>query len=485
MEITRFFLTRFLSPLINAYMRMPGYLRFITIFFLTLKYVILLWLLLKGTGVFSFAFAKEEPVYSYKTGFVNWERIQKVHPSWEHLQALNKEIETINNKIGQAKESLKRSAEIVIDITKSVINPVKPFSSSPNENKEDGKALEESVKLLASFDFNEAAGFINKNLSRQIESQRRQLESSFQLFSKTVIEEGKQEFQLKREVINEEIVEAIKKKEQVLKQDFIEYQAVVLKQNQNKKLNLQLKLMVAKTPEERTNVETQLNYIVGDEELLMRAKVEENQHMIETFKNEQEIKAVDELKRFKSKISNQTRIRQNKRKEELRNAFEAFLKANTSLSVSKISSLKAQLFGKSPSLYNKNKKVNSHNVKGPLNNLLQSAKEFPNMSAGMEKNLQKEKNLVLTKNQELALKFKAEEEKQVNLLYKQLILLKEQKKRLVNQINRELNDYLKQASIKYNMPVVTQKPVMQNTYDAKKIIDLTSEVISYIKKSAP
>ena len=341
--------------------------------------------------------------------------------------------------------------------------------------------LQKTTVLFAASSIDEMIMSIDKRFRKQVENQKQELESAFQAFALEIEEESNKRLKTKQQVLEDELLEVVKTKEQALKREFLGYQETVLKQSQNEKLNIQLQLIVAKSPEERSKLETRLNYLIGDEELLMRAKLEEHASLIDSFKNEHNTKNLELIKQLSTELAKETKSRLYKRKQELKESFAGFLKNNTSLSITTIGALKNRLFqeGKESNLF---KKGTQQTIK--INNRLQkfneSARLLPNSVRNINKHLEEERNVYTKRTGELIFKLETELKDKIKKLEVELISLKEQEKTLLAQIDRDITDHVNKIS--YSNKVTIVKKDADST---GSMLDMTKKVIESLQHPAP
>lgn len=477
------------------YNKIPSRVRVLGVCLAVLKYIVLAVILLNNAEVFTSCVSAEQiqntalpalpvagssrsPAPSIPTrssAFVNWKKLREAHPAWKNFLVLNEEINIINKKIINEKLSVKQKTE-AIKAYMPKLSAQKNNFLNDTELKQSSALLQKTTALLASSSINEMILGIDKKFRQQVENQKRELESAFKAFVHELEEESNKRIQTKQQTLEDELFETVRTKEQEFKREFLEYQEAILKQNQNEKLNLQLQLIVAKSPEERNKLETRLSYLIGDEELLMQDKLQEQASLLDSLKNDRNSKISELIKEFSREILKEKQSRLYKRKQELREAFAGFLKSNTSLSMTTISAFKNSLFLdlKSQSLKKKTQQTIKNNSN--LEKINESARTLPNTINAINKNLNEERKAFAKKTEAIALKLEKEVEGKIKTLQAQFVALKEQEKKILAQIDRDITDHVNKISIQEKVTIVKKDSSLT---DASK--DFTIKVIDNIR----
>lgn len=429
------------NRIISFYKKIPPAFRLLFWLVVIIKYLVV-------AGFILYPIFAGQGEQSQKIAVPDWKVLRERHPAWKSTKALTEEIGRLDKEIASEKfQKEQKIANTLASLSNSIKKSRKETSSSEVENKLMEKRLKYSIKTLVTVDFDTMLSTVDNRFKKQVEMQRLELENSFKSFAAQMMEEREKRIQSKKEALEDEVSEVIRAKEQLLKREYLEYQGKILKQNQNEKLNLQLQLIVTKTAEERSKLETRLGYLMGDEELIMRAKLEEDAASINALKKEQETRIADELKRFQDDLSKETKISLDKRKKELRDAFADFLKSNTSVSGAKINALKGYLFKEAvPSLPAQEKSLPKGKKSKSSIEFYKTAERFSILKAKVDNRLKEEQDALSKRSQELIKKAKADWEERLKLLKGQRQTLVDQYNRLVKEIDRDIEDRINRGS---------------------------------------
>lgn len=467
-----------LKKLYNAigvlYNKIPPRARLFWVCIAILKYLVLAVILLNNTGIFTSCVSAEQ---MQNSAFVNWSKLRESHPAWKNFSVLHEEVNIINKKITNEKLSIKKKIETIKAAIPKMNNGKNSFSNNI-ELQQASNLLQKTTVLFAASSIDEMIMSIDKRFRKQVENQKRELELAFQAFVREIEEESNKRLKTKQQALEDELFEKIKTKEQKLKREFLEYQETVLKQSQNEKLNIQLQLIVAKSPDERSKLETRLNYLIGDEELLMQAKLEEHVSLVDSFKNEHNTKNLEILKQFNTELAKETKSRLYKREQELKESFAGFLKNNTSLSIITISALKNRLFqeGRENNFFKKGTQQ-TIKIDNQLQKFNKSAKLLPNSVRNINKHLEEERNAYTKVTGRLVFKLEIELKDKIKKLEVELISLKEQEKTLLGEIDRDITDHVNKISDSNNVTIVKK-----DADSTGSMLDMTKKVIESMQE---
>lgn len=458
---------RLFSRLLARYATAPFHVRVAVLAAIVLKYLLVGWLVMKGASGFPLHASPSMPT----VGVVSWDLLRKGHPAWGGVETIEAEIARLGQRIAEeSRRTFRPESAVLTRLVTAVTAPPPPFST-PDQDRLAETALARSAMLLAAADFESLLSAVDQRVRKLVDVQRRSLEETFQAFSQQAVEEGEKRFQAKREALEEKALDEFREREGALKQELLDYQGKVLKQNQDEKLNLQLKLVVTRNPEERARLETRLNHLTGDEEILMEGKQREHQEILDALKKEKEAGITEELKRERDSIAAEIKARLSKRKEELRKAFGSFLRQRTTLTGGTVEALKRRLL-EPPS------KEKHPPPAPPRKDRGSSLRSFSRLKASTEARLDAERATVRRKARELAATLENEAEARLEGLRVQLRTLEEQRERLLRRIDRDLDDHLALVALARGLKLVLRDPLA-----AGSAVDLTEAVLAGLKAS--
>lgn len=413
-----------------------------------IKYILLLLLFIVLVSMFVFFYPRsflyklgeEKPL---KIGVVDYKSLLELHPSYEELNKLNIQIsllESENDKLGMSFGQLtEEQYKVMVDAQKKAEKElIKEMEIIQKELLSRKKELESQLEQ-------DIYATQQKIKDLQSNNSGNNVKGEMEKFAKDMIALRDRQIAAKELELSTLAKDEIEKQRDTVEDELNQYILEISKQNQDKKLQLQLALMSSNDEEERKKAEEALTELEQIATNLKEQKRIELNVKVENFKKEKEKEIQQKLKKYQVTLDR-----------DLKNQ----LGLGTNEGSSRIMALQDELDYKRRLMEEELKALS-----------LKAQERFEKKKKDLEKKIKdKEKQMMseALKQQEELSKFK-DENKQKTV--SQIEMLKEQRDRLMEKIRSDLEKGVKQVADEYNIPYVIGSYVVN--INCKDLTDLS------------
>lgn len=273
----------------------------------------------------------EEP--PKELGVVNYEKLIIEHPDYEEIRKYDSEINSIApdnfdpKKLKEVNEQLaKKFDKFRIDIEKQLMAEGEKIKA---ESQREAEAVRAKSKLIADqkkAEFARYSAELEKEYKKVQDDPNRPVSKFEQDFRKKVESQTRdlrnlveQQITAKKLELEKNTREKLIVEEKKLERTIAEYEDVIMKENRDKKVNLQLQISTAADDEERQMVQEELGKINREEEqkvsarrkevnanfiVLQDQEKEKNNRILEAYKSKLEKDYVRQIQSVRNKVGN-------------------------------------------------------------------------------------------------------------------------------------------------------------------------------------
>lgn len=260
----------------------------------------------------------EADSHSFKVGIVNLDRLLELHPSYPKLLQLDQQIAAIEEsslsakgamskldienykKMKSAQENAGRELQMMVESEKAKLESMK--TSIEAELKKEHNRINEQMKKYGKESQAEEIKQFEKGNKQAKPKGLSPLQKKMDAYVSEIKSLRERQLTAKRLELERKAQEALEAERQKSNDELNKYESEILARNQEKKLNLQMKISVAAKDEDRNALQDQLSAIQQEETKLKEAKRAEFQKEFDKKKSEEMAKMDKEIKAYQKKL---------------------------------------------------------------------------------------------------------------------------------------------------------------------------------------
>lgn len=206
-------------------------------------------------------------------------KLQKYHPSWDAMLQLDQQIDALESGLsvpehGKTRRALEEEwskelqdleARLQALHQQALPGEEESLRILKEEAKEKVSQIKGEVDLFVREKFKTAVVRLQQGFQGEMKDENKKMQEALNALGTRLAKERDREVEAKKAQLEQEMGPTFEKKRSELKREVLAYQDKILKKYQDEKLNLQLQLSLAGTPEEKKTIEGDLNRILDQE----------------------------------------------------------------------------------------------------------------------------------------------------------------------------------------------------------------------------